>query len=131
MRTPETPHPNRPPCVTPISRFGRKSCIPAEPVYRGLFDTELEAQRELIKKELSQLFLGTDTPMLELALSQLSPEKLKALSAKAAEGKLAIEFQRIAAMDRAKATVVGIQQHLDAVICALAAAGYPATVQAA
>jgi CRISPR system Cascade subunit CasD len=28
--------------------FGRKSCIPAEPVYRGLFDTEHEAQRELI-----------------------------------------------------------------------------------
>jgi len=28
--------------------FGRKSCIPAEPVYRGLFDTELQAQRELV-----------------------------------------------------------------------------------
>lgn len=28
--------------------FGRKSCIPAEPVYRGLFDTELQAQRELL-----------------------------------------------------------------------------------
>lgn len=28
--------------------FGRKSCIPAEPVYRGLFDTEPQAQRELI-----------------------------------------------------------------------------------
>lgn len=28
--------------------FGRKSCIPAEPVYRGLFDTQGQAQRELI-----------------------------------------------------------------------------------
>ena len=28
--------------------FGRKSCIPAEPVYRGLFDNELQAQRELV-----------------------------------------------------------------------------------
>jgi CRISPR system Cascade subunit CasD len=28
--------------------LGRKSCIPAEPVYRGLFDTELQAQRELV-----------------------------------------------------------------------------------
>lgn len=28
--------------------FGRKSCIPAEPVYRGLFETEAQAQHELI-----------------------------------------------------------------------------------
>jgi CRISPR system Cascade subunit CasD len=28
--------------------LGRKSCIPAEPVYRGLFDTELQAQHELL-----------------------------------------------------------------------------------
>jgi CRISPR system Cascade subunit CasD len=28
--------------------LGRKSCIPAEPVYRGLFDTEPQAQRELV-----------------------------------------------------------------------------------
>jgi CRISPR system Cascade subunit CasD len=28
--------------------FGRKNCIPAEPIYRGLFDTELQAQHELI-----------------------------------------------------------------------------------
>ena len=28
--------------------FGRKNCIPAGPIYRGLFDTELLAQRELI-----------------------------------------------------------------------------------
>jgi CRISPR system Cascade subunit CasD len=28
--------------------LGRKSCIPAEPVYRGLFDTELQAQHKLI-----------------------------------------------------------------------------------
>ena len=29
--------------------LGRKSCIPAEPVYRGLYDAEVEAQRELIR----------------------------------------------------------------------------------
>jgi CRISPR system Cascade subunit CasD len=29
--------------------FGRKSCIPAEPVYRGLYDAEIEAKRELIR----------------------------------------------------------------------------------
>jgi CRISPR system Cascade subunit CasD len=28
--------------------FGRKSCIPADPVYRGLFDSEAKAQRALI-----------------------------------------------------------------------------------
>jgi len=28
--------------------LGRKSCIPAEPVYRGLFDSEPQAQRELV-----------------------------------------------------------------------------------
>ena len=28
--------------------LGRKSCIPSEPVYRGLFDTEVQAQRELV-----------------------------------------------------------------------------------
>ena len=30
--------------------FGRKSCIPAEPIYRGLFDAELGAHRELISE---------------------------------------------------------------------------------
>ena len=28
--------------------FGRKNCIPAERIYRGLLDTELQAQHELI-----------------------------------------------------------------------------------
>lgn len=28
--------------------LGRKSCIPAEPVYRGLFDSEPQAQRGLV-----------------------------------------------------------------------------------
>jgi CRISPR system Cascade subunit CasD len=36
--------------------FGRKSCIPAEPVYRGLFDAELEAQRELIRERSIEEF---------------------------------------------------------------------------
>jgi CRISPR system Cascade subunit CasD len=36
--------------------FGRKSCIPAEPVYRGLFDTELQAQRELIVRQINRIF---------------------------------------------------------------------------
>jgi len=36
--------------------FGRKSCIPAEPIFRGLFDAELEAQRELIRDRSSEEF---------------------------------------------------------------------------
>jgi CRISPR system Cascade subunit CasD len=28
--------------------LGRKNCIPAERIYRGLFDTELQAQHELV-----------------------------------------------------------------------------------
>jgi CRISPR system Cascade subunit CasD len=36
--------------------FGRKSCIPAEPVYRGLFDTELLAQSMLIRERSIEEF---------------------------------------------------------------------------
>jgi len=36
--------------------FGRKSCIPAEPVYRGLFDTELLAQCMLIRERSIEEF---------------------------------------------------------------------------
>jgi CRISPR system Cascade subunit CasD len=36
--------------------FGRKSCIPAEPIYRGLFDTELLAQRMLIRERSIEEF---------------------------------------------------------------------------
>ncbi len=51
--------------------FGRKSCIPAEPIFRGLFNTELEAQRELIANksvddfttvtEVTEFAEGTDS----------------------------------------------------------------------
>lgn len=36
--------------------LGRKSCIPAEPIYRGLFATEAEAQRALIGDAPLELF---------------------------------------------------------------------------
>ena len=36
--------------------FGRKSCIPADLVYRGLFDTELDAQRALIHERSIEEF---------------------------------------------------------------------------
>jgi CRISPR system Cascade subunit CasD len=36
--------------------LGRKSCVPAEPVYRGLFDTELRAQRELVLDRPIEMF---------------------------------------------------------------------------
>jgi CRISPR system Cascade subunit CasD len=36
--------------------YGRKSCIPAEPIRRGLFDTELLAQRELIRERSIEEF---------------------------------------------------------------------------
>lgn len=52
--------------------LGRKNCIPAEPVGRGLFDTEAEAQHELIGDTPIDAFTtvtdvkdfaeGTDTP---------------------------------------------------------------------
>jgi CRISPR system Cascade subunit CasD len=51
--------------------FGRKNCVPAEPVYRGLFDTEAQAQNALIGKrsieeftavsEVSDFADGTDS----------------------------------------------------------------------
>jgi len=36
--------------------FGRKSCIPAESIHRGLFDTELLAQRRLIRERSIEEF---------------------------------------------------------------------------
>jgi CRISPR system Cascade subunit CasD len=51
--------------------FGRKSCIPAEPVCRGLFDQRLEAERELVGdvpierftrvEEVADFAAGTDS----------------------------------------------------------------------
>lgn len=36
--------------------LGRKSCIPAEPIYRGLFDTEPQAQREIVRDRSIEAF---------------------------------------------------------------------------
>jgi CRISPR system Cascade subunit CasD len=36
--------------------LGRKSCIPAEPIYRGIFQTQDEAQRELIDSAVIDRF---------------------------------------------------------------------------
>jgi len=51
--------------------FGRKSCLPAAPIYRGLFDTHSDAQRELtddtplevftVVTEVEQFEDGTDS----------------------------------------------------------------------
>lgn len=41
--------------------FGRKSCIPAEPVYRGLFDSEPQAQHQLLgDRSINALTTVTD-----------------------------------------------------------------------
>ena len=45
--------------------LGRKCCIPAAPVFAGLFDTEEEAERQCLPRPLEELVWTQDAPSFE------------------------------------------------------------------
>jgi len=55
--------------------FGRKNCIPAEPIFRGLFDGEREAQRALIgDRSIEEFTTVTDVERFEDGTDSLSDQ---------------------------------------------------------
>ncbi len=57
--------------------LGRKSCVPAEMVYRGLFGTEIEAQRELIGEEpISNFSLVVEVDAFDKGTDSISDQPI-------------------------------------------------------
>lgn len=55
--------------------FGRKNCIPAEPIYRGVFDNEPEAQRALVgDRSIEEFTTVTEVKRFEDGTDSLSDQ---------------------------------------------------------
>jgi CRISPR-associated endonuclease/helicase Cas3 len=58
--------------------LGRKSCIPAEMVYRGLFGTEIEAQRELIgEKSIGNFTVVAEVDAFDQGTDSISDQPVR------------------------------------------------------